>query len=82
MIPYVDFQFVLPRTVGLPMWWWFGWLGLGSVSVYLLFTWWYSRQAVREDELAAHEEAKKQQGGSAQRPDQGTSGRQGPTGAA
>lgn len=61
-MPYVDLQFVLPKTLGLPMWWWFGWLLVGSVSIYLLFTWWYSREAVREDEIAAAEEAEKKEG--------------------
>lgn len=63
MVPYVDFQFVLPKTAGLALWWWFGWLFVGSISIYLLFTWWYARQAVREDEIAAIEEAEKARGG-------------------
>ncbi len=61
-MPFVDFQFVLPKTVGLPVWWWFGWLGIGSVSIYLLFSWWFNREAVREDEIAAEEEAQKREG--------------------
>lgn len=52
---YEKLQFALPVTPGLPMWWWFGWLLVGSVTVYALFTWWYSREAYREDELAGQE---------------------------
>jgi len=54
---YEKLQFALPVTAGLPMWWWFGWLLVGSVTVYGLFTWWYSHEAYREDELAAQEGA-------------------------
>jgi len=83
MVPYIDFQFVLPKTEGLPIWWWFGWLGIGSVSVYMLFTWWYSRQAIREDELAALEEAEERQhGGASHGEGQGQSGQEGSSGTA
>ena len=61
-MPFVDFQFVLPKTAGLPVWWWFGWLGIGSVSIYLLFSWWFNREAILEDEFAAKEEAEKREG--------------------
>ena len=61
-MPFVGLQFVLPKTLGLPMRWWFGWLLVGSVSIYLLFTWWYSREADREDEIGAAEEAEKKDG--------------------
>ncbi|MEJ2287421.1 MAG: hypothetical protein P8Y02_02050 [Deinococcales bacterium] len=71
-MPYVDLQFVLPKTVGLPMWWWFGWLGIGSVSIYLLFSWWYTREAVREDEIAMKEEAEKHEGASGSHGSSGT----------
>lgn len=79
MVPYVDFQFVLPKTAGLAMWWWFGWLLIGSVSIYLLFSWWVNRQAVREDELDAKGGPENQLHAG---PSHGHGGQEGPNGTA
>ena len=47
----------------------------------MLFTWWYSRQAIREDELAALEEAEERQhGGASHGEGQGQSGHEGSSG--